>query len=186
MGGARPRKERQVRKPACTPEELREELKKFYGQKQFAEKAQHIMAGNGPFSLRLLDFFVVNFCKHQDQRIHKSYKAQLEIYTKGMFDPFKRNERCEWDFGSHDVRLTTTLGQLCFLKWVLSTGIFEYVEANLTKISQAMKEHLSKKQGPSNKETEVRRHKLSRRRSALTVTATRARTAVGQKWIVNL
>jgi hypothetical protein len=185
MGGARVRKERQVRKPACTPEQLRRELEDFYSQKHFAEKAQHILAGHGPFSLRLLDYFVVNFTKNQEKDIHKSYKAQLDVYTKGLFDPFKRNERCEWNFGSNDVR-KTTLGQLCFLRWVLSAGIFEYVEENLTRISQAMKEHLSKKQGPGGKETEVRRQKISRRRSALTVTATRARTAVGQKWIVNL
>ena len=114
--------------------------------------------------------------------MHKSYESQLEIYHKAFFDPFKRSEKCMWEFPGNEVR-EVTLGQLCFLMWVIKTGIIDYIEANLPKIQAAMREHLSRPR-TSRRDLLGSRPKGSRKRSPVQVTAIRERAMVGDSWIV--
>ena len=51
--------------------------------------------------------------------VHVAYKSSLNGYSKKLFDPFCRTERIEFQ------GLTTTCGQLNFIRWVLSNGIVD-------------------------------------------------------------
>ena len=145
------------------------------------------------FRSRLLDFFVVSFSRYNNVvyrvndkyvDVYNSYKAQLKTHTKKNFDPFRRSGKRTWDLANE--KHETTLGQLCFLKWVMSLGIIEYVEANLTRIAQAMKEHLARLpvEESSDNDGKIKR-KLSRKRSGnLVIKSTRARATVGDRWVI--
>jgi hypothetical protein len=175
---------------------LESSLMDFYSRRENAEKILPIIKRTSPVSLRLLDFFVVVFSRYNnvvyrlDDKyvdVHNSYKAQLKNFSKRNFDPFRRSGKRSWNLANE--KRETTLGQLCFLKWVIGMGIIEYVEANLTRISQAMKEHLSRAAlqpgSDQNEGDQKTKRKLSRKRSGgLVVTATRARATVGDRWVI--
>ena len=178
---------------------LESSLLDFYSRRENAEKILPIIKRTSPVSLRLLDFFVVSFSRYNnvvyrvDDKfvdVYNSYKAQLKTFSKKNFDPFRRSGKVPgvkraWNLANE--KHETTLGQLCFLKWVIGLGIIEYVEANLTRISQAMKEHLARIPETASRHVPdgKAKRKLSRKRSGgIVVTATRARATVGDRWVI--
>jgi len=173
---------------------LKASLTEFYSKKENADKVLPILNRKGPVSGRLLEFFVVNFSKQNGVRfkhgdrvvdVHNSYDDQLKVYHKAFFDPFKRSETCVWTFAGEEKH-EVTLGQLCFLKWVVVTGIIEYIEANLPRISQAMREHLTRPREPHDaKRGTGARSRNSRKRSPPQVTAVRGRALVGDCFVVH-
>ena len=172
--------------------ELERTLAEFYGERKNVERILPILNHTSPVSFRLLDFFVVNFARqnkisywNKDEMVdvYPSYRRELDTYSKEFFDPFRRSEKLLWTFPGDGEHLTT-LGQLCFLRWVATSGIIEYIEGNLPRISQAMKDHLSRP--PDCPQGERRsRAKGSRRRNSVTVTAIRARATVGDRWVIH-
>jgi hypothetical protein len=174
--------------------DLESQLGEFYSKKENAERVLPVLNRVSPVSLRLLEYFVVNFSKHskvlyrhhgQVIDVHDSYEAQLKTYHKAFFDPFKRSEKRTWDFAGqekHDV----TLGQLCFLKWVVVAGILDYLEANLQRVAESMKSYLSRpRDEPRQRENSGRRSRTSRKKSPVQVTAVRARALVGDRWVIH-
>lgn len=173
---------------------LEQQLREFYGKEENVERILPILNRSSPVSRRLLEYFVVNFSKHNRVLykhqgnmvdVHESYEAQLKTYHKAFFDPFRRSEKLTWDFAGrekHDV----TLGQLCFLKWVVVAGILDYIEANLHRIADAMKTHLSRpRDAPRPRQSSGGRSRTSRRKSPVQVTAVRARAMVGDRWVIH-
>ncbi len=122
-------------------------MDQFYSTKENADKLVDLI--NGEVSIRLVDFFVTNYSKKNrvsyqieddDNKItfnvHSSYKSQLKAWNKKHFDPFSRGSRIPF-FLENDC-LITTIGQLNFFKWFISNNVYQYVEANITKIEQEM------------------------------------------------
>ena len=104
-------------------------LEKFYEIPEHKELLHEILGkGVGP-SLRKLEWFVTNYSKNNHVTltapngkmftVHVAYKSSLNGYSKKLFDPFCRTERIEFQ------GLTTTCGQLNFIRWVLSNGIVD-------------------------------------------------------------
>lgn len=56
--------------------------------------------------------------------VHVAYKSSLDGYSKKLFDPFCRTERIQFQ------NLTTTVGQLNFIRWCITNGIIDYMTAN--------------------------------------------------------
>jgi hypothetical protein len=102
-------------------------LTKFFEVPENREQLHDIIGrGKGP-SLRKLEWFVTNYSKANHVSftapngkvftVHVAYKSSLDGYSKKLFDPFCRTERIEFQ------GLSTTVGQLNFLKWALVNGI---------------------------------------------------------------
>jgi hypothetical protein len=102
-------------------------LTKFFEIPENREQLHDIIGrGKGP-SLRKLEWFVTNYSKTNHVSftapngkvftVHVAYKSSLDGYSKKLFDPFCRTERIEFQ------GLSTTVGQLNFLKWALVNGI---------------------------------------------------------------
>jgi len=102
-------------------------LTKFFEIPENREQLHDIISrGKGP-SLRKLEWFVTNYSKTNHVSftapngkvftVHVAYKSSLDGYSKKLFDPFCRTERIEFQ------GLSTTVGQLNFLKWALVNGI---------------------------------------------------------------
>jgi len=128
-------------------------IEQFYSDKTNAEKLVELL--NGEYSIRLIDFFVTNYSKKnrtsytitEDEtthvfNVHSSYKSQLKAWNKKYFDPFSRGDRIPF-FLEFDC-LITTIGQLNFFKWFISTNISNCIKTSIDKIEQDMNKNKKK------------------------------------------
>ena len=116
-------------------------------------------------SLRLLDWVVTNYAKTENVKyihnsknvnIYRSYKGELDAYSKKKFDPFCRRERIFYNmkinehikinssdkkckqFVNLDNGFVTTVGQLNFFRWAIEHGIIKYALDNLECLEKNM------------------------------------------------
>tara|TARA_B100001559_G_C16376183_1_gene564357 strand:- start:5 stop:616 length:612 start_codon:yes stop_codon:yes gene_type:complete len=121
-------------------------LKDFYNIDNNLDKMLKIINGETSISLRIVDWFVTNYCKNnyivyivdnKRFKVYDNYKLQLKSYSKRRFDPF-----CRWDRISvnikDDILVLTTIGQLNFFKWALENKVIEYIENNYKEIDTDM------------------------------------------------
>ncbi len=137
-------------------------ITKFFTNSFYLNKLIEILKGES-ISLRLVDWFVTNYCKKYniiynlndyktDQPIvtttelpsfdnfiivHSNYKGQLKAYSKRNFDPFCRRNRIRFYYDDNKYFITT-VGQLNFFKWALEHGIINYITKHLKEIDEDM------------------------------------------------
>jgi hypothetical protein len=129
-------------------------LSKFYLDEKNINILIPIVNGLSKISLRVLDWFVTNFCKKHNtvihyQRdgkaqkliVHLDYKNQLKAYSKKQFDPFCRRERINFIYGKGN-ELLTTVGQLNFFRWAIEHHVLDYINDNLEIIEADMNNSL--------------------------------------------
>jgi hypothetical protein len=81
-------------------------------------------------SLRLLEWVCTNYDNEKAKSIRASYRREISQFGKKLFDPFRRAHKISaWG-------LETSIGQLNFLKWVLHTGILQWVVDNVEEIKE--------------------------------------------------
>ena len=139
-------------------------LTKYFSHADQVRRMLPILQGKSNISLRVLDWFVTNYCKKQNVSmeimteggeskrfmIYLDYKSQLKAYSKKQFDPFCRRERIRFVYGTQTGQeFITTVGQLNFFRWMLNNRILDYVEEHLEEIENDMnmsiRNHVSKK-----------------------------------------
>jgi hypothetical protein len=110
---------------------------------RFFSKAAHynilasIISGKSLISLRLIDWFVTNYCKKHAIVIVKptkagddfinvylNYRSQLRAFSKHLFDPFRRQDKIMFK------ETQTTIGQLNFFKWAIENEILVYIQGH--------------------------------------------------------
>tara|TARA_B100000401_G_C52757788_1_gene696612 strand:+ start:48 stop:698 length:651 start_codon:yes stop_codon:yes gene_type:complete len=131
-------------------------------------------------SLRLIDWFVTNYCKKNKIIIEKkeknktnhiniynSYKSNLKAFSKQLFDPFRRKNELFLNYTStskvtftedkflyKNNHIKTTIGQLNFFKWIIDNDIYEYIKSHKKVIENDMiisqKENNKKKMNKHN------------------------------------
>ena len=125
---------------------LLDKLLDYYKKNNNLEFMLNIINGNSNISLRIVDWFVTNYCKknytiinNQNNRvkIYDDYKLKLRAYSKKRFDPFCRWERITIPL-NNDIHIQTTIGQLNFFKWALENGIINYIQENIKTIELDM------------------------------------------------
>lgn len=143
---------------------LMSSLTKFFSNQEHIRKVLPVLQGKSNISLRVLDWFVTNYCKKQNVSvevqmeggeskrfmIYLDYKSQLKAYSKKQFDPFCRRERIRFVYGpTQGQDFITTVGQLNFFRWMISNSILDYVENHLDEIENDMntsiRNHASRK-----------------------------------------
>jgi len=110
---------------------LLESLTRFFDTHEHQRQLHDILEHRKGVSLRNLEWFVTNYSKNQrvtyltpDGRpftVHVAYKSSLDGYSKKLFDPFCRTERIQFQ------GLTTTVGQLNFIRWCIVNRVIEYM-----------------------------------------------------------
>ena len=150
-------------------------LSKFYADDKNIDTLLPIVQGCSKISLRVLDWFVTNYCKKNNTVInwekngranklivHLDYKNQLKAYSKKQFDPFCRRERINFVYGEGS-ELLTTVGQLNFFRWAIENNIIDYIENNLEMIENDMNLSLRSgdKKGEDKEKKRRKRHELS-------------------------
>jgi hypothetical protein len=126
---------------------LMKSLSKFYANNENIKILLPIVQGISKISLRVLDWFVTNYCKkyniilvnqnNSNIIVHIDYKNQLKAYAKIYFDPFCRRDRINFIYGKGN-ELLTTVGQLNFFRWAIENNIIEYTLNNLDIIEKDM------------------------------------------------
>jgi len=146
---------------------LKKKLLEFYKNKENLEIFLSIILQKTRLSLRSIDWFVTNYCKkhnicyslNTDEGVlnyypFKSYKLQLKAYSKKFCDPFCRRERVIFDYKNNVIfdyndniknklidnneYIITTIGQLNFFKFAISTDIINYALKNISSIETDM------------------------------------------------
>lgn len=113
---------------------LLESLTRFYEDQANSARLHDILTTKSQgISLRNLEWFITNYAKNKHVTyttptgrsftVHVAYKSSLDGYSKKLFDPFCRTERIQFQ------GLTTTVAQLNFIKWCLTNGIIDYMQA---------------------------------------------------------
>ena len=106
------------------------------------------------FSLRIVDWTTTNYSKRHRITIyhdglpidlHNDYRRHLGVFTKKYFDPFARRERLHVVLEPHGERLSTTVGQLNFMKWMLERELHVTVQNLRKDIEQDMREYDGKR-----------------------------------------
>lgn len=130
-----------------------------------------ILIGESKISIRVIEWFVTNYCKknniafiRKDKNnkelyfnVYLNYKAQLKSFNKDLFDPFCRGEELI-NFPIKDNKyIVTNIPQLNFFKWALEFDILDFIENNLDIIYKDMTENNSK----AKKKTDSKRQELS-------------------------
>jgi hypothetical protein len=164
-------------------------LSKFYLDEKNINILIPIVNGLSKISLRVLDWFVTNFCKKHNtvihyQRdgkaqkliVHLDYKNQLKAYSKKQFDPFCRRERINFIYGKGN-ELLTTVGQLNFFRWAIEHNVLDYINDNLEIIETDMNSSL-KIEGSTGKIVEEtvqeKQEKKRKKRHELSISASKS------------
>ncbi len=137
----------------CKPELVIVALQKFYNSRDDIDKIMPYLLGTAPISLRLIDFFVTNYCRKnfisyplngQEFLVYVSYKSQLKAYSKQFFDPNCRRERIVFQIQGHEA-FRTTVGQLNFFRWAFENRILDYIQDHYEDIQNDRMSYGSKR-----------------------------------------
>jgi hypothetical protein len=140
-------------------------LSKYYSKNNKICILKDIINSNSPLSLRLIDWYVTNYCKQHNIvyilkrkndneyfNVYMNYRSQLKAFKKVLFDPFRRRDRIFFHY-EKDEELNTTIGQLNFFRWAIDNDVIKYLEQNILDVEKDMllrqkmlKNDLSKKQ----------------------------------------
>jgi len=128
-------------------------------------RAESIVGGNDPVSLRMLDWFCTNYAKNcrvvyvpgqggDVVDVHSSYKIALATFHKNMFDPFGRTG----GGGAAEVGRGSRLKmrQKNFFRWAAESGVLDYVTSHIGDIERDMSAHRQQKAKNANECTSSR------------------------------
>lgn len=129
-----------------TPTLLKTLSEYYYGDMNRIERIRPYLEKRSNISLRLIDWYVGVYTKIYPVLLYdgtfdisNSHSLHLKNYSKRLFDPFQRSEQIRF-FVSEDDHITTTISQLNFFKWALTTGVLDHIEENSEKIQELFQE----------------------------------------------
>lgn len=125
-------------------------LTKYYSKNNKISILKDIINSNSPLSLRLIDWYVTNYCKQHNIvyilkkkneneyfNVYMNYRSQLKAFKKVLFDPFRRRDRILFHYDKGE-ELNTTIGQLNFFRWAIDNDVIKYLEQNIHTVEKDM------------------------------------------------
>jgi hypothetical protein len=123
-------------------------LKKYYSRTNNIMIIKDIIDGNNNrISLRLIDWYVTNYCKNKNVvysinsdeyfNVYMNYRAQLKAFKKIQFDPFRRRERISFKFNDNET-INTTIGQLNFFRWAIDNKVIQNLQNDIANVEKDM------------------------------------------------
>ena len=167
---------------------LMNKLTAFYSKEENINRLLDIVNGTSKISLRIIDWFVTNYCKknnivyYVDKKsaiktiknnkindkeqfiVFLRYKMQLKAFLKKSFDPFCRRERITFYYNDKGDSLVTTVGQLNFFKWGVENKVLDYIDNNLKDIEEDMNSNIKSNKKEDKKNLSKKRSPIKRRK----------------------
>jgi hypothetical protein len=125
-------------------------LTNYYSKNKNIHVLKEIIESSSKLSLRLIDWYVTNYCKQHNIvyilkkkenneyfNVYMNYRSQLKAFKKVLFDPFRRRDRIVFHYGEGE-ELSTTIGQLNFFRWAIDNDIIKHLEKNLCYVENDM------------------------------------------------
>ena len=123
-------------------------LTRFYRENMDGIKSVlPILQKTSPISLRLIDWFVTNYCKKYKTvisnrnnkffNVYSNYRSQLKAFKKTQFDPFRRRDRIDFYYDTN-MFIETTIGQLNFFRWFIENNLLTYITKHCSEIESDM------------------------------------------------
>ena len=125
-------------------------LSNYYSKSDKISILRDIVENNSKLSLRLIDWYVTNYCKQHNIvyilkkkdteeyfNVYMNYRSQLKAFKKILFDPFRRRERIKFHY-DNDKELSTTIGQLNFFRWAIENDIITHLEKDTINVEKDM------------------------------------------------
>lgn len=149
-------------------------LKKYFTISDNILIIKNIIDGhvNSKISLRLIDWYVTNYCKNNNVvysinkneyfNVYMNYRSQLKAFKKIQFDPFRRRERIVFKFNDIGY-INTTIGQLNFFRWAIENKVIENLEKNMVCVEKDMlnRQKFHKiKLDQSNQQVEIKKNSI--------------------------
>ena len=126
-------------------------LTKYYSKSEKISILKDIINSVSPLSLRLIDWYVTNYCKQHNIvyilkkkseseyfNVYMNYRSQLKAFKKILFDPFRRRDRIMFHYDNREDALNTTIGQLNFFRWAIDNDVIKHLEQNIEKVENDM------------------------------------------------
>lgn len=107
------------------------ELSEFYAAPEHFTVLRAMNGSAPPISLRALAWFVANAI--DDNHVRQDYESRLRELTRRRFDPFRRCERIRL-YESSGGSVLTTIGQMNFFKWMIETGLWQFIADNRARV----------------------------------------------------
>lgn len=122
-----------------------ESLMAFYTEDIIGSVLVPVTTGEVDASLRLLDWFVINYSRrrklHIDQtNIYQSYRNWRRFWRQDLFDICRRGTRIYFMHGGE--MHTTTIAQLNYMYWAHQHGVRAYVDAHKQEIAHDMSQRI--------------------------------------------
>ncbi|QOI90226.1 hypothetical protein QKU58_gp105 [Pyramimonas orientalis virus] len=146
-------------------------LTNYYTKHKQIHVLKDIIESGSKVSLRLIDWYVTNYCKQNNVvyilkkkdgdeyfNVYMNYRSQLKAFKKILFDPFRRRARISFHYGE-DEELSTTIGQLNFFRWAIDNDIIYHLENNICTVEKDMinrQKCLKNEKGTSGKSKELK------------------------------
>ena len=122
------------------------ELTPFFTETRLRTIVVPLTTASSGISLRVLDWFVINFSKRKQISIvspekllvdvYMSYREWLRQWRRGLYDALRRSDRLYFDLDGH--RYSTTVAQLNFIFWAVTKGVLHYASENCALIEADM------------------------------------------------
>jgi len=124
----------------------------YYTQERITEFLLPLLNHSTPASLRLLDWFVVNYAKKHGSsvslengviyNVHSGYESWLATFRRKLFDPFRRGSHIFF-LSDNKTLVHTTIAQLNFCMWCATHGIFRALREQHTDVEADMNSTLA-------------------------------------------
>lgn len=126
-------------------------LTNYYSKnKKHLDIFKHIVENDSKLSLRLIDWYVTNYCKEHNIayvltnggkqeyfNVYMNYRSQLKAFKKVLFDPFRRRSRITFHYDKNGT-ISTTIGQLNFFRWAIENDIISNLILHLQDVEKDM------------------------------------------------
>ena len=137
--------------------DILEKIQKFFSaDSKYIDTMLQIINRESDISIRVLDWFVANYCKKNGTcykikvngvenifNVHSEYENQLNGYSKKYFDPFCRAKKVAYTYrnndGSKQITFESSIAQLNFFQWAIRYKVINYVRAHLQEIEEDMR-----------------------------------------------
>ena len=125
-------------------------LTNYYSKNNNLKTLTHIVDNESHLSLRLIDWYVTNYCKQHNIayvlakdgkqeyfNVYMNYRSQLKAFKKVLFDPFRRRSRITFHYEKENA-ISTTIGQLNFFRWAIDNKIIDNLKLHLHDVEKDM------------------------------------------------